>query len=85
MSSVKYYFDPETLSYRQVTANKTTKLKYFVGFVLLSGLFGFLIVFAGSYYFESPNEKALKRELQNMEFQYTILNQKMIEIEVSHG
>jgi murein DD-endopeptidase MepM/ murein hydrolase activator NlpD len=81
MSSVKYYYDPETLSYRQVTSNKTTKLKYFVVFILLSALFGFLIVFAGSYYFESPNEKALKRELQNMELQYTILNQKIIEIE----
>ena len=81
MSSVKYYYDSETLSYRQVRSNKSTKLKYFVGFILSSALFGFLIVFVGSYYFESPNEKALKRELQNMELQYTILNQKMIEIE----
>ena len=61
MSSVKYYYDPETLSYREVRSNKSTKLKYFFGFILSSALFGFLIVFVGSYYFESPNEKALKR------------------------
>jgi len=82
MSSVKYYYDPETLSYRQVKSNKRTKAKYFIRFILSSALFGFLIVFTGSYYFESPNEKALKRELQNMDLQYTILNQKISEIEV---
>ena len=82
MSSVKYYYDPETLSYRQVKSNNATKAKYFIGFILSSALFGFFIVFIGSYYFESPNEKALKRELQNMDLQYTILNQKISEIEV---
>ena len=81
MSSVKYYYDPETLSYRQITTSKSTTAKYFFGFLLASGLFGLLFVFVGSYYFESPKEKALNRELQNMELQYTILNQKMEDIE----
>lgn len=81
MSSVKYYYDPETLSYRQITTSKSTTAKYFFGFLLASGLFGFLFVFVGSYYFESPKEKALNRELQNMDLQYTILNQKMNDIE----
>jgi murein DD-endopeptidase MepM/ murein hydrolase activator NlpD len=81
MSSVKYYYDPETLSYRQITTSKSTTAKYFFGFLLASGFFGFLFVFVGSYYFESPKEKALNRELQNMELQYTILNQKMEDIE----
>ncbi len=81
MSSVKYYYDPETLSYRQITTSKTTTAKYFLGFLLASGIFGFLIVFVGSYYFESPSEKALNRELQNMELQYSIIDQKMNEIE----
>jgi murein DD-endopeptidase MepM/ murein hydrolase activator NlpD len=39
------------------------------------------VVFIGSHYFESPKEKILNRELQNMELQYTLLNQKMEEIE----
>ncbi len=81
MSSVKYYYDPETLSYRQITTSKSTTAKYFFGFLLASSLFGFLFVFVGSYYFESPKEKALNRELQNMDLQYTILNQKMNDIE----
>ena len=81
MSSVKYYYDPETLSYRQITTSKSTKAKYFFSFLLASALFGFVFVFVGSHYFESPKEKALNRELQNMNLQYTILNQKMDDIE----
>ena len=81
MSNVKYYYDPETLSYRKITSDKKTKAKFAIGFILASALFGFFVVFVGSHYFESPKEKILNRELQNMELQYTLLNQKMEEIE----
>ena len=69
MSNVKYYYDSETLSYRPITKSNTKMAKYLFGFLLASCLFGLLIVFIGSYYFESPREKALNRELQNMELQ----------------
>ena len=81
MSNVKYYYDSETLSYRPITKSKTKMAKYLFGFLLASWLFGLLIVFIGSYYFESPREKALNRELQNMELQFTVLEGKMNEIE----
>ena len=81
MSNVKYYYDSETLSYRPITKSKTKMAKYLFGFLLASWLFGLLIVFIGIYYFESPREKALNRELQNMELQFTVLEGKMNEIE----
>lgn len=81
MSRVKYFYDPETLSYRQIKNNRNTRLKYFLGFVFSSLSSGFLIVFISSLFFESPNEKALKRELENMNLQYKFLNQKLSEIE----
>ena len=81
MSNVKYYYDSETLSYKPITKSKTRMAKYLFGFLLASWLFGLLIVFIGSYYFESPREKALNRELQNMELQFTVLEGKMNEIE----
>ncbi|MAR98721.1 MAG: peptidase M23 [Formosa sp.] len=81
MSNVKYYYDSETLSYRPITKSNTKMAKYLFGFLLASCLFGLLIVFIGSYYFESPREKALNRELQNMELQFTVLEGKMNEIE----
>ena len=81
MSKIKYYYDSETLSYRKIERKKRNTIKYAFAFLLGSGLFGFLFVFIASQYIESPKEKALKRELKNMELQYVLLNKKMAEAE----
>lgn len=81
MSKVKYYYDSETLSYRKIERKKRRTFKYISLFVLASALFGFLFVFIASQYIESPREKALKRELANMELQFELLNKKMNEAE----
>lgn len=81
MSKVKYYYDSETLSYRKIEPKKRTTLKYIALFLTGAALFGFLFVFIASQYIESPKEKALKRELQNMKLQYELLNKKMDEAE----
>ncbi len=77
MSKVKYYYDSETLSYRKIERKKRTTIKYALGFLLASALFGFLFVFIASQYIESPKEKALKRELENAQLQFELLNKKM--------
>ncbi len=81
MSKVKYYYDSETLSYRKIEPKKRNTFKFIVLFLAASALFGFLFVFIASQYIESPKEKALKRELQNMKLQYDLLNKKMDEAE----
>jgi len=81
MSKVKYYYDSDTLSYRKITRRKRRTFKYFLAFLFSSALFGFFFVFIASQFFESPNEKALKRELSNMELQFDLLNKKMTEVE----
>jgi murein DD-endopeptidase MepM/ murein hydrolase activator NlpD len=77
MGKVKYYYDPETLSYRKIQRKKRTTFKYAAMFILGSALFGFLFVFISSQYIESPKERELARELQNMELQYKLLNKRM--------
>ncbi|OUR94311.1 peptidase M23 [Flavobacteriales bacterium 34_180_T64] len=79
MSKVKYYYDSETLSYRKIERKKRTTIKYVTMFVLASALFGFLFVFIASQFIESPKERALARELQNMHLQYELLDKKMDE------
>ena len=81
MSSVKYYYDPKTLSYKEYKLSKFRKAKYFVGFVLSSLTFGLILILVLSQFFELPNERVLKRELQNMEIQFSLLNEKMFEAE----
>ena len=82
MSKVKYYYDPDTLSYRKIQRRKRNTIKYVGVFLLASAMFGFIFVFIASQYFESPKEKALARELQNMQLQYELLNKQMDEAEL---
>jgi len=81
MSKVKYYYDSESLSYKKIERKKRTTFKYATVFLLASALFGFLFVFIASQYVESPKERALKRELQNAQLQFELLNKKMDEAE----
>lgn len=81
MSKVKYYYDQDTLSYRKIERKKRTTFKYAAMFLLAAALFAFLFVFIASQYLESPKEKALKRELTNMQLQYEFLNKRMEEAE----
>ncbi len=81
MSKVKYYYDPESLSYRKIERKKKTTIKYASMFILASALFGFMFVFIASQFVESPKEKAYKRELQNAQLQFQLLNRKMDQAE----
>jgi len=79
MAKVKYYYDSETLSYRKIEHKKGRKTKIFFLSLLGSLLSGFLllIIYLNIPYIETPKEKALKRELDNMHLQYELINKKM--------
>ncbi|MGS2725005.1 M23 family metallopeptidase [Psychroserpens sp. BH13MA-6] len=77
MSKVKYYYDPETLSYRKIERKKGKTIKFAMLFLLASALFAFLIVFMASQFIESPRERALKHELTNLQLQYNLLNKRV--------
>ena len=81
MSKVKYYYDSETLSYRKIENKKGRRLGIFMLSLLGIILSGFmlLVVYLNLPYIETPKEKALKRELTNMELQFNHLNKKMDE------
>lgn len=79
MAKVKYYYDSDTLSYRKIERKRRTTFKYAALFILASALFGFLFVFIASQFVESPRERALKRELSNLQLQYEILNESVDE------
>ena len=77
MAKVKYYYDAETLSYRKIKRKKATTFKYAFVFLVAAALFAFLFVFIAGQYIESPKERQLARELQNMQIQYELLNKRM--------
>jgi len=79
MSKVKYYYDSETLSYREIADKKTTRLKKLMLFILASFLFGMigLLFLLNTSLVNTPRELSLSRELLNLEFQFEQLNKKM--------
>ncbi|PKQ46923.1 M23 family metallopeptidase [Confluentibacter flavum] len=82
MSKVKYYYDSESLSYKKIERKKGTTFTYAFVFTLAAALFGFIFVFLASQFVESPKERALKRELQNAQLQFELLNKKMEKTEM---
>ena len=77
MAKVKYYYDSETLSYRKIQLRKRDKLSKTLVFLLASTLIGGIIVLIMYQYIESPKQKVLNREIQNMKLHYELLEKKM--------
>jgi len=77
MAKVKYYYDSETLSYRKIQLRKRDKLSKTVIFLLAATLIGGLMVLIMYQFVESPKQKVLNRELQNMKLHYELIDKKM--------
>lgn len=79
MSKVKYYYDSENLAYKRIKTKKRKKIGYILLFLLSSALFGFLclILLINTPYFETPKDKLLTNELENMKLNYKLLNKKV--------
>ena len=83
MSKVKYYYDPDTLSYRKIEPKKSRRYRNIFLFVLGAALFGFLglIFLLNTNILNTPRELSLDREVKNYELQFELMNRKMEQIE----
>lgn len=83
MSKVKYYYDSETLSYQKIERKKGRRLGIAFLSILAVFLAGFvlLVIYLNLPQIQTPKEKALKRELENMQLQYSMLNRKMDQVQ----
>lgn len=83
MAKAKYYYDPETLSYRKVESKKAKKYWNFLLFLIASALFGFLglTVLLNANVFHTPMELSLQREVRNYELHFELLTKKMEQME----
>lgn len=76
MAKVKYYYDPRTLSYRKIEKNANYRLRKTSVFLLSSAAMGALMMVLVYFFIDSPKEKRLQREIENLSLQYEILNEK---------
>ncbi len=77
MTRAKYKFDPESLSFNKIRLGFTgwllKLLKYFFAGVVLSIAF-YMVTYR---FFESPAEKLLRRDNEQLKLQYEILNNRL--------
>ncbi len=87
MTKVKYYYDPETLSYRPIQVTHKLRISNFILFILSSFLFGLISLFIllNSTWLSTPNEIYQARELENYKIQFDILNKKLNQVEAVLG
>jgi murein DD-endopeptidase MepM/ murein hydrolase activator NlpD len=81
MPPIKYKFNPDSLSFDKIRLGIRTllfrSLAYFVGSVFVALIYW--VIFAA--FFDSPKEKALKREVQQMTIQYELIHREMANVE----
>jgi murein DD-endopeptidase MepM/ murein hydrolase activator NlpD len=79
MAKVKYYYDSETLSYRRIE----TSNGYITRVILLSSLSILVLMFVGfivfSQFLKTPDHIAVESELENLKFNYEVLNKRLDE------
>lgn len=83
MSQVKYYYDPDTLSYRKIEPKKSKRIRNIALMFVGAGILGFLglTILLNTNLVNTPKELSLQREVQNYEFQFELLNKKMEQME----
>ena len=81
MAPTKYKFNPDSLSFVRVKLGIAEILlrflAYFIGSVLIASIYW--VIFAA--FFDSPKEKALEREIQQLTLQYELINREMADVE----
>jgi len=76
MSKSKYHFNPQTLKYEKVIVGVRKKLLRALGFMATALVFAAVIVWGAYNFFDSPKEKQLKREIEELTDQYEVLSYK---------
>ena len=82
MTKVKYYYDTKTLSYKRIELSPLKRFKRILYFFLTSSLLAFIIVLLFFQFFDSPKEKRLNQEIENLITQYELINNELNQVEL---
>ncbi len=81
MAKVKYKYNPNSLSFDRIKMTSGERLlrflAYFAGSLIIAVLYGAIFTFL----FDSPKEKVLKRENEQMRLQYELLSKDLEKVE----
>lgn len=80
MSKVKYRFNTKSLTYEKVEVAFKDRLKKVMAYLATGAVFASITTLIAFSYFDSPNEKQLKREISELTLQYELLNKRMAQV-----
>ncbi len=80
MAKEKFRFNPETLQYDRISHSFRDKFFSFLAYFSASVVLAVLYLLVFSYFFDLPREKMLKREVNQLNLQYEILNKQLDQI-----
>ncbi len=83
MAKTKYYYNSHTLKYEKVkTSTKAWTLRA-LGFLTSSFACAVLLLYVGFTFIDSPTEKQLQREVNQMTLQYNIMQERLKQIDAA--
>jgi murein DD-endopeptidase MepM/ murein hydrolase activator NlpD len=82
MPKAKYYFNTHSLKYEKVVISLWKRLLRTLGWLATALVFSVVILLIAYSYIDSPKEKQLKREINDLTLQYEILQQRVHQSEV---
>ncbi len=82
MAKRKFIYDPETLSYKEAETSSKKWIMFFLAGLIVGVGAIVLLLSSPNAYFQTPREKNLMRENENLKLNYSILNKKFQKIEL---
>jgi murein DD-endopeptidase MepM/ murein hydrolase activator NlpD len=77
MSKIRYRFNTKTLTYEKFVTPLRVRIIRVLSFLATASVIGAVAVIIAYNYLDSPKEKRLKRELEQMQAQYRRLNNRL--------
>ncbi len=77
MAIIKYYYDTETCKYERVKVSSWDVTLNFLGFLSVALILAIGILFGYSSYFDSPKEALLKKQNEELNFHYELMQKEM--------
>ena len=81
MGKEQFFYNPKTLTYEKKRKSGGQILLRIFRFLFTFGVFAAMGIVLAYSFFDSPKERMLKREIAQYEFQYTLLNDRLDQME----
>lgn len=82
MKKIKYYFNTHTLRYDKVEVPFRVQLLRILGFIAASIVTAFIMIAIAFRYIDSPKEKILRQQNDDLKDNYAVMNERVAQLEL---